>query len=214
MKSLQEMYSKISGVDLFSLKSYMEPTGSLDHGIYAVINDIFVNIPFFILNLIVGFFSILMQLLESIDLVGTYESSVYKATKSMWTNFMSGKDGFSVVYFLITLSLLYLLYQYLAQPGRFAQKLLHFLAVVTIAFAYFGVVGSTGGGVYVLKGIRDFSKETVSLISSVKVEVNGQSISVDQDFSKTYVADTSYRAYLFVNTVSLGSWKLMMIRKF
>lgn len=201
MKSLQEMYSKISGVDLFSLKSYMEKTewGSVN-GVYVIINDIFVNIPFFILNLIVGFFSILMQLLESIDLVGTYESSVYKATKSMWTNFMSGKDGFSVVYFLITLSLLYLLYQYLAQPGRFAQKLLHFLAVVTIAFAYFGVVGSTGGGVYVLKGIRDFSKETVSLISSVKVEVNGQSISVDQDFSKTYVADTSYRTYLFVNT--------------
>lgn len=54
---MQELFDKISGVNIFALKSYMEKTefGSFN-GAYVLMNDILVNLPFMILNLVVGFF--------------------------------------------------------------------------------------------------------------------------------------------------------------
>ena len=56
---MQEAFEKLKGIDIFALKSYMEETswGSFN-GIWVMVNEIFVNFPFFLLNLIVGFFSI------------------------------------------------------------------------------------------------------------------------------------------------------------
>ena len=54
---MQEAFAKLKGVDIFSLKSYMEPTnfGSFN-GAWVLINELFVNLFFFILNAVVGFF--------------------------------------------------------------------------------------------------------------------------------------------------------------
>lgn len=51
-------FQKVKDVDIFSLKAYMERTDSLSAstGMQVTLTDIFVNLPFFILNLIVGFF--------------------------------------------------------------------------------------------------------------------------------------------------------------
>ena len=47
---MQEAFAKLKGVDIFSLKSYMEPTnfGSFN-GAWVLINELFVNLFFFIL---------------------------------------------------------------------------------------------------------------------------------------------------------------------
>ena len=65
---MQEAFAKLKGVDIFSLKSYMEPTnfGSFN-GAWVLINELFVNLFFFILNAVVGFFSLLIRILEKID---------------------------------------------------------------------------------------------------------------------------------------------------
>ena len=44
---MQEAFAKLKGVDIFSLKSYMEPTnfGSFN-GAWVLINELFVNLTF------------------------------------------------------------------------------------------------------------------------------------------------------------------------
>ena len=53
---MQEAFDKLRGVDIFSLKSYMEPTGFASfNGAWVLINELFVNFFFFILNAVVGY---------------------------------------------------------------------------------------------------------------------------------------------------------------
>ena len=70
---MQEAFAKLKGVDIFSLKSYMESTnfGSFN-GAWVLINELFVNLFFFIINDFVGFFSNHIRILEKIDLNASY----------------------------------------------------------------------------------------------------------------------------------------------
>ena len=72
---MQEAFEKLRGVDIFALKSYMEKTefGSFN-GAWVLINELFVNFFFFILNAVVGFFSLLIRVLESVDLYSAYKN--------------------------------------------------------------------------------------------------------------------------------------------
>lgn len=201
---MQELFDKISGVNIFALKSYMEKTefGSFN-GAYVLMNDILVNLPFMILNLVVGFFSVLMKLLEGLDLTELYEKSVYTASKSMWTAFIGGKvlTAGSLVWLLIAFSSIALFFYFTLSRGNVGQKIFHLLAVLVIGFAYFGTVNSTDGGLYVLQGIRSVAKETVESIASLKIDLGkGNVITMSEKFSDTYIAETSFRAYLFTNT--------------
>ena len=73
---MQEAFDKLRGVDIFSLKSYMEPTGFASfNGAWVLINELFVNFFFFILNAVVGFFSLLIRILEKIDLYSDRKST-------------------------------------------------------------------------------------------------------------------------------------------
>ena len=81
---MQEAFEKLRGVDIFSLKSYMEKTefGSFN-GAWVLINELFVNFFFFILNAVVGFFSLLIRVLESVDLYSAYRTtSIRELVKS------------------------------------------------------------------------------------------------------------------------------------
>lgn len=199
---MQELFDKISGVNIFALKSYMEKTESFN-GAWVMLNDVLVNLPFMILNLVVGFFSVLMKLLEGLDLTELYEKSVYAASKSMWTAFIGGKvlTAGSLVWLLIAFSSIALFFYFTLSRGNVGQKIFHLLAVLVIGFAYFGTVNSTDGGLYVLQGIRSVAKETVESIASLKIDLGkGNVITMSEKFSDTYIAETSFRAYLFTNT--------------
>lgn len=54
---MQEAFEKLKGVDIFALKSYLEKTSKIETSIIVAMNEIFVNLFFFLLNLVVGFFS-------------------------------------------------------------------------------------------------------------------------------------------------------------
>ena len=62
-------FAKLRGVDIFSLKSYMEPTrfGSFN-GAWVLINELFVNLFFFILNAVVASFLSSFEFLKRLDL--------------------------------------------------------------------------------------------------------------------------------------------------
>uniref|UniRef100_A0A1S0ZAJ0 Conjugal transfer protein n=1 Tax=Salmonella enterica subsp. enterica serovar Saintpaul TaxID=90105 RepID=A0A1S0ZAJ0_SALET len=203
---MQEAFEKLKGVDIFSLKSYMEPTGfGSFNGAWVMINEIFVNFFFFLLNAIVGFFSLLIRILEQVDLYSAYKTYVFNGASSIWEGFTAsttngiGKDS------LISMSLLilgiYLFYQYFFSKGSFSRTVLHVCLVILLGFSYFGTIAGTSGGLYLLDTIHNVSKDVSSKISKIEVNYDkNKSIKIGDSMADSYIAETSYKAYIFVNT--------------
>ena len=203
---MQEAFDKLKGVDIFSLKSYMEPTGYASfNGAWVLINELFVNLFFFILNAVVGFFSLFIRILESIDLYSAYKTYVFNGAKSLWNGFTGSTKGNVTDQSLVALLLLilgfYLFYQYFFSKGSFAKTLLHVCLVILLGFGYFGTIARTSGGLYLLDTINNVSKDVKQKIVSIKVDyAKDKSVKVGESMSDSYIAETSYKAYLFVNT--------------
>nr|WP_230324014.1 conjugal transfer protein [Streptococcus anginosus] len=192
-------------MDIFSLKSYTVQTGFLDiSGIWVMFNEIFVNFPFFLLNLIVGFFSLMIRILENVRLYDTYKQYVFNGAQSIWRGFTGATSGVaqSSLVFLILLCLaFYLFYQFLISKGNFSQRLLHVLLVLFLGFGWFGTVAGTSGGLYLLNTVDNVASTTIHHISNVSVSYGkNQSLKIGSSVADSYIAETSYKAYLFVNT--------------
>ena len=202
---MQEAFEKLKGMDIFSLKSYMMETGFGDFsGVWVMFNEIFVNFPFFLLNLIVGFFSLMIRILENIRLYDTYKQYVFNGAQSIWRGFTGATSGVaqSSLVFLILLCLaFYLFYQFLISKGNFSQRLLHVLLVLFLGFGWFGTVAGTSGGLYLLNTVDNVASTTIQRISNVSVSYGkNQSLKIGSSIADSYIAETSYKAYLFVNT--------------
>ena len=203
---MQEAFDKLKGVDIFSLKSYMEPTGYASfNGAWVLINELFVNLFFFILNAVVGFFSLFIRILESIDLYSAYKTYVFNGAKSLWNGFTGSTKGNVTDQSLVALLLLilgfYLFYQYFFSKGSFAKTLLHVCLVILLGFSYFGTIAGTSGGLYLLDSINNVSKDVKQKIVSIKVDyAKDKSVKVGESMADSYITETSYKAYLFVNT--------------
>lgn len=202
---MQEAFEKLKGMDIFSLKSYMIKTGFGDFsGVWVMFNEIFVNFPFFLLNLIVGFFSLMIRILENVRLYDTYKQYVFSGAQSIWRGFTGATSGVaqSSLIFLILLCLaFYLFYQLLMSKGNFSQRLLHVLLVLFLGFGWFGTVAGTSGGLYLLNTVDNVASTTIHHISNVSVSYGkNQSLKIGSSVADSYIAETSYKAYLFVNT--------------
>ncbi|TNY48383.1 conjugal transfer protein, partial [Streptococcus pyogenes] len=91
---MQKAFERLTGVDIFSFKYYMVPTGfGYFNGVWVMINEILVNFFFFFLNAVVGFFSLLIRILENIDLYNLYKRYVYDGAKSIWQGFAGSNVG-------------------------------------------------------------------------------------------------------------------------
>lgn len=202
---MQEAFEKLKGMDIFSLKSYMMKTGFGDFsGVWVMFNEIFVNFPFFLLNLIVGFFSLMIRILENVRLYDTYKQYVFNGAQTIWRGFTGATSGVaqSSLVFLILLCLaFYLFYQFLISKGNFSRKLLHVLLVLFLGFGWFGTVAGTSGGLYLLNTVDNVASTTIHHISNVSVFYGkNQSLKIGSSVADSYIVETSYKAYLFVNT--------------
>lgn len=203
---MQEAFDKLRGVDIFSLKSYMEPTGFASfNGAWVLINELFVNFFFFILNAVVGFFSLLIRILEKIDLYSNYKNYVFNGAMNIWKGFIgsngSGVAKNSLVSMLLLILAFYLFYQFFFSKGAFSRTLLHVFLVLILGFGYFGTIAGTSGGLYLLDTINNVSKDVTKNITNIKVEYgNNKSIKIGDSMADSYIAETSYKAYVFVNT--------------
>lgn len=203
---MQEAFDKLRGVDIFSLKSYMEPTGFASfNGAWVLINELFVNFFFFILNAVVGFFSLLIRILEKIDLYSSYKNYVFNGAMSIWKGFIGSSSGGvakqSLVSMLLLILAFYLFYQFFFSKGAFSRTLLHVFLVLILGFGYFGTIAGTSGGLYLLDTINHVSQDVTKNITNIKVEYgNNKSIKIGDSMADSYIADTSYKAYVFVNT--------------
>ena len=202
---MQEAFEKLKGMDIFSLKSYMMKTGFADFsGVWVMFNEIFVNFPFFLLNLIVGFFSLMIRILENVRLYDTYKQYVFNGAQSIWRGFTGAPSGVaqsSLVFLLLLCLAFYLFYQFLISKGNFSQRLLHVLLVLFLGFGWFGTVAGTSGGLYLLNTVDNVASTTIHRISNISVSYGeNQSLKIGASIADSYIAETSYKAYLFVNT--------------
>lgn len=203
---MQEAFDKLRGVDIFSLKSYMEPTGFASfNGAWVLINELFVNFFFFILNAVVGFFSLLIRILEKIDLYSNYKNYVFNGAMNIWKGFIGSSSGGvakqSLVSMLLLILAFYLFYQFFFSKVAFSRTLLHVFLVLILGFGYFGTIAGTSGGLYLLDTINNVSKDVTKNITNIKVEYgNNKSIKIGDSMADSYIAETSYKAYVFVNT--------------
>ena len=203
---MQEAFDKLRGVDIFSLKSYMEPTGFASfNGAWVLINELFVNFFFFILNAVVGFFSLLIRILEKIDLYSNYKNYVFNGAMNIWKGFIGSSSGGVAKQSLVSMFLLilafYLFYQFFFSKGAFSRTLLHVFLVLILGFGYFGTIAGTSGGLYLLDTINHVSQDVTKNITNIKVEYgNNKSIKIGDSMADSYIAETSYKAYVFVNT--------------
>lgn len=203
---MQEAFDKLRGVDIFSLKSYMEPTGFASfNGAWVLINELFVNFFFFILNAVVGFFSLLIRILEKIDLYSNYKNYVFNGAVNIWKGFVGSNSGGvakqSLVSMLLLILAFYLFYQFFFSKGAFSRTLLHVFLVLILGFGYFGTIAGTSGGLYLLDTINHVSQDVTKNITNIKVEYgNNKSIKIGDSMADSYIAETSYKAYVFVNT--------------
>ena len=203
---MQEAFDKLRGVDIFSLKSYMEPTGFASfNGAWVLINELFVNFFFFILNAVVGFFSLLIRILEKIDLYSSYKNYVFNGAMNIWKGFIGSSSGGvakqSLVSMLLLILAFYLFFQFFFSKGAFSRTLLHVFLVIILGFGYFGTIAGTSGGLYLLDTINHVSQDVTKNITNIKVEYgNNKSIKIGDSMADSYIAETSYKAYVFVNT--------------
>lgn len=203
---MQEAFDRLRGVDIFSLKSYMEPTGFASfNGAWVLINELFVNFFFFILNAVVGFFSLLIRILEKIDLYSNYKNYVFNGAMNIWKGFIGSSSGGvakqSLVSMLLLILAFYLFFQFFFSKGAFSRTLLRVFLVIILGFGYFGTIAGTSGGLYLLDTINHVSQDVSKHITNIKVEYgNNKSIKIGDSMADSYIADTSYKAYVFVNT--------------
>ncbi len=201
-------FQKVKDVDIFSLKAYMEATRGAETGVQAILLDIFVNLPFFILNLVVGFFSIILRFFESFSLYDTYRQTVFNASKKLWESLSgSGNYNNSLLYLLVAISAFSIFISFLFSKGDFSRRLIHLFIVILLGMGYFGTVQSTSGGVYILDTVHqmaDSFSDSVTHLAIARPDGEKGTVSEKSSIADDYIMKTSYTAYLYVNTGQLN----------
>lgn len=202
---LVSLYNKISGVSIFDLKAYIEPTASLNiSAVWKILTEIFVNGPFMILDLIVGFISLILRFFESFDLYDVYKNTVYDTSKNLWNGLAgSGNYNNSLLYLVIAVTAFSIFIGYTFSKGDVGRRLLHLFAVIMLGLGYFGTMQNTSGGIYVLDTIHNVATSastTISNMSIVNPENDDNTISSETSVADNYIARTAYAAYVYVNT--------------
>lgn len=201
---LVNLYNKVSGVSIFDLKAYMEETNSVMTNVYSILTEIFVNGPFMILDLVVGFISLILRFFESFDLYDVYKNTVYNTSKNLWNGLAgSGNYNNSLLYLVIAVTAFSIFIGYTFSRGDVGRRLLHLFAVIMLGLGYFGTMQHTSGGIYVLDTIHnvaDSASETISNMSIVNPENDDKTISSATSVADNYIARTAYAAYVYVNT--------------
>lgn len=202
---LVNLYNKISGVSIFDLKAYIEPTASLNiSAVWKILTEIFVNGPFMILDLIVGFISLILRFFENFDLYDAYKNTVYDTSKNLWNGLAgSGNYNNSLLYLVIAVTAFSIFIGYTFSKGDVGRRLLHLFAVIMLGLGYFGTMQNTSGGIYVLDTIHNVATSastTISNMSIVNPENDANTISSETSVADNYIARTAYAAYVYVNT--------------
>lgn len=208
---LVNLYNKVSGVPIFDLRAYIEPTAKLNQStIWKTLTEVFVNGPFMILDLIVGFISLILRFFENFDLYDTYKSTVYDTSKNLWNGLMgSGNYNNSILYVVIAVTSFCIFIGYIFSRGDVGRRLLHLFAVIMLGLGYFGTMQNTSGGIYILDTIHNVANSassTISNISIVSPENSDNVINSDTSVTDNYIARTAYAAYLYVNTGRLDGY--------
>lgn len=203
--TLIRLYQKVAGGSVFDLKAYLEYTEKVNiSSVWKVLTFLFVNFSFIVLDLVVGFFSLILSFFDKVDLYNTYKQTVYTASKSLFQAFLgNGHYTHSIIYVLVAISAFVIFISSTFSKGDVGKRLLHLMVVLMLGLGYYGTMQNTSGGLYVLDSIHNLStsaSEAISKVSLTDPQDGKRSISQNQSVTDNYIAKTAYAAYLYVNT--------------
>lgn len=203
-------FQKVKNSDIFAFKAYIEPTATVNQSsVWAMLTDIFVNMPFYVLNSVVGIFSLIIRFFDDFSLYKTYRQTVFNTSKILWKSLVNGGDyRNSLLYLLLAFSLLSIFLSFAVARGNYVKRLLHLMLVLMLGMGYFGTIQGTSGGVYVLDTVHEVADVFGSKVSKLSIsdpENSKKQISQKYSVADQYVMKTSYEAYLFVNTGQLNA---------
>ena len=184
-------FAKVKDVDIFALKAYMEITHGAETGAQSILLDVFVNFPFFLFNLIVGLFSVILRFFENFSLYDTYKQTVYHSSQKLWEN-LSGNGSYtsSLLYLLVAISAFSIFISYLFSKGDFSKRLIHLFVVIILGMGYFGTIQSTSGGIYILDTVHQLAGSFSDAVTNLSLD--------NPSGGKTKIT------HLFVNTGQLN----------
>lgn len=202
---LVKLYQKVSGCPLFDLKAYLEYTEKVNiSSVWKILTYLLVNGLFVVLDMVVGFFSLVLSFFEKMDLYGTYKHTVYDMSKKLWQGLLgSGNYTQSIVYALVAIGAFCGFIAYVFSKGDVVRRLLHLFAVLLLGFGYYGTMQNTSGGLYILDSIHNLAtsaSQTIAQVTLTDPQDSQKQLSSNQSVTDNYVAKTAYAAYLYVNT--------------
>ncbi|GFH40807.1 hypothetical protein [Pseudolactococcus insecticola] len=196
----------MANYDIFKMKPFIEPS-SVENKIWGGLTFIFVELPFWILKLVAFIFYWLIKSIGNLSPYDTFKSAVFDTSKDLFDKIGGGSGNFSltsIAGFFIMITLIYLVYAFM-QGRNFTQKVVHVLAVYAVALIYFGSIGGTNGGIYILDTVHNVSKEVTTKLADVSVtNSDGKKTTsgAEGSFANTYLSNEVYDTYRFINTGS------------
>ena len=216
---MQEAFDKLRGVDIFSLKSYMEPTGFASfNGAWVLINELFVNFFFFILNAVVGFFSLLIRILEKIDLYSNYKNYVFNGAMNIWKGFIGSSSGGvakqSLVSMLLLILAFYLFYQFSFMSFWYSSLALVILEqLLEHQGVYIYLILSTMS-LKMLPKISRISRLSMAIINPLKLATPWQIAILQKPLIKLMSLSIQVKKMGNIRIVKMGNKKLLMIVRY
>lgn len=191
-------------------RPYLTNEGELLN-IWGPINNMLIEVPFFILNFLVMAFCVVLDLLDQSSSFIAQQDTVYNLGKKIFNEFGgTALAKGSLISLFVIFSGIYLGYHFLAKNGQFTKKLIHYFAVVLIMFMWFAPIKTTNGstqsgGLFIMKTVNTVCTQVKEKATSVSFSIKGQDEDMSPEklgFTKMYYQETIGRTFMYLNSGS------------
>ncbi len=164
--------------------------------IWNVLFKVLVDIPFFFLKFGVIVNTFIVKLLDISGPLSRVQHEALVSARNIFVSFIGGSNGSiskdSGAWGLVTITLLYLLYQFFNGKGNFRQAVLHYFSVVMTMFFFFssftvtigGQTKTQMGGEIAFHLVQDTSERFKNVVTSAMTGYKGEETG---DFFVNYV---------------------------
>ena len=193
------------------------PSGGLDitGQMWQFIHYLLVELPFGLLRILVSSIAFILNFLDLSHLFEPLRLPFFDHSRTMFLRLIGGREGHiavtSVAFILLSVSLIYLVWQFYFGKGNFAKKVVHVISVVVLGFAYFGMWNVDGttmrGGMAMINTVSQVAGE---FRENVMIDLVGTSrpsslsshdgFSSFADYYRSYILRTTFH---FINSGSM-----------
>jgi len=189
---------------MFEMRMLIESVRMTDIAghIWRILHYLLVELPFALLRLIVVMIGFILDLIDIGDGFVLLQQQFFDHSRRIFANFMGGSAGNvsnnSLGFIFISVSVVYLAYQYFFGEGNWGKKVLHVLAILIFSFAWFGTVSGTGmsGGIFLIQTVDEMAAE----IGNGIIDLNISGGLNDGNFARFYEEYIIVTTFNFINS--------------